>query len=177
MNLSFMSIIILVIGLIMIFLSIKIRKDSNKIRKKYNIEKGDIKYSDLNKPAKAFFSKKYRIAGKPDYIVKDKKSIIPVEFKSGFYDKPQDHHIFQLAAYCHLIEENYQKFVPYGIVKFGDNSSFKVDFNPKIRYELEQTIEDMREMIKTKKVFRNHDDPRRCLKCSLKNICNNKVLN
>ncbi len=37
------------------------------------IQDGKITYSDLSKPGKPFFSKRYRIVGKPDYIVKKNK--------------------------------------------------------------------------------------------------------
>jgi hypothetical protein len=53
------------------------------VKKKYKIPEGKITYSDLNKPAKPYFSKRYRITGKPDYIIKRNKDFIPVEMKTS----------------------------------------------------------------------------------------------
>ena len=65
---------------------------------------------------------------------------IPIEVKTGGYTEPQESHILQLAAYCHLLEENYNKFVPYGILIYSDISKFKIPFDPKTRFELESKI-------------------------------------
>ena len=62
----------------------------------------------------SLYSKKYNIAGKPDFIIKKNNTYIPVEFKTGNNNKPHKNHINQLIAYCHLIEENYCNFNMYG---------------------------------------------------------------
>jgi CRISPR/Cas system-associated exonuclease Cas4 (RecB family) len=59
-------------------------------------------------------------------------------------------HIFQLAAYCHLVEENYGGFVPYGVLVYEDRHQYKIPFDPKIRFELESTINEMRRSIKNR---------------------------
>ena len=46
--------------------------------KKNLINKGKIIYSDLNKPEKSLFSKKYRLIGKPDYIINKNGYYIPI---------------------------------------------------------------------------------------------------
>lgn len=82
---------------------------ARSIRVKNGIPSGIVVYSDLDRPGKALFSKRYGIAGKPDYIIKDGASNahIPVEIKSGQAYKPYRNHVLQLAAYCLLVEENY----------------------------------------------------------------------
>jgi CRISPR-associated exonuclease Cas4 len=152
-----------------LILSKILKKNIEKTKEKHKIQDGKITYSDLDKPAKSLFSKKYRISGKPDYIVKHRGNIIPVEMKSGSYDRPQKNHIFQLAAYCHLVEENYGVFVPYGVLVYN-NSSFNIKFDPSIRFELENTITKMRNIIKRGKVSGSVDNYR-CKNCSMKNYC------
>jgi CRISPR-associated exonuclease Cas4 len=142
----------------------------------HRIPDGKITYSDLNKPAKPFFSKKYILSGKPDYIVIQKNRFIPVEVKTGRHDKPQNNHIYQLAAYCHLLEENYGNFVPYGILIYNNSAQYKIPFNPQLRYELERTLQKMRQQIKTGKIILNHNNPIRCIKCSMKKYCNSKLI-
>ena len=132
--------------------------------------------SDLTKPVRSFFSNKYRITGKPDYVIKRNDDYIPVEFKSGFYTKPQKSHIYQLATYCYLIEENYDCLVPNGILVYNNRYQFKIEFNPKIRFELEKTLKNMRQIIKTGKLSRNHNDLFKCKNCSMRNNCNFKLV-
>jgi CRISPR-associated exonuclease Cas4 len=146
------------------------------LKNDYNIPSGKITYQDLNKPGKPFFSKRYKLIGKPDYIIKDKKSIIPIEVKTGKYEEAQDNHILQLAAYCHLLEENYKKFVPYGILIYANTSKFKIPFDPKTRFELESTIKNIRNIMKTGNISRNHNEIRKCKNCSMKQYCNFKLI-
>lgn len=151
------------------------KKDVNKIKNKYHIPQGRITYSDLNKPAKPLFSKKYRISGKPDYIIQRKNGFIPVELKTGHHTFPPKNHVFQLAAYCHLLEENYGGFVPYGVLVYNNQKQYRIPFDPKIRFELENTIKKMRYSLKNYEFFRNHNDTHRCLSCSMRKYCNIKL--
>jgi len=152
-----------------------INRDIKNIKNRYKIQQGKITYSDLNKPARPFFSKKYRIAGKPDYVIQKKERFIPVELKTGSYNSPHKNHVFQLASYCHLLEENYNVFVPYGILVYNNDTQFKIPFNPQLRFELENSIKQMRHVLKTNKISRNHDNIFRCRNCSMRQYCNNKI--
>ena len=163
------------IAIVFTMVSKKGKKEVKKIKNKYNIQQGRITYSDLNKPAKPFFSKKYRISGKPDYVIQRKEGYIPVELKTGYHLVPQKNHVFQLAAYCHLLEENYGGFVPYGIIVYNNQKQYRISIDPKIRFELEATIKKMRYSLKNYEFFRNHNDIHRCLSCSMKKYCNNKI--
>lgn len=127
-------------------------------------------YTDLNKPAKALYSKQLQISGKPDYIIKEKNYIIPVEIKTGHHTIPQESHIFQLASYCHLVEENNGGLVPYGRLIYAD-SDFVIPFNPKIRFEMESILRSMRKILRQKTVQPNHNQPKKCSRCSMKNYC------
>jgi CRISPR-associated exonuclease Cas4 len=153
-----------------------LKRSVKDIKKKYNIQKGKIIYSDLNKPGKPFFSKRYKIVGKPDYIINEKNRYIPVEIKTGHHLYPQKNHIIQLASYCQLLEENYGDFVPYGILIYENIHKFKIPFDPKMRYEFEAHLKDMRKMINRRKILRNHNNPRKCKNCSMRSYCSNKLL-
>lgn len=145
------------------------------MKNNYNIPDGIVIHSDLTKPVKPFFSNRYKITGKPDYIVIKNNNYIPVEFKTGSNNKPQKSHIYQLATYCHLIEENYGCFVPYGILVYNKKYQFKIPFNSKIRFELENTLKNMRQILKTGNISRNHNDLFKCKNCSMRNYCNTKL--
>ena len=176
MTIILLSILFLVVGLIFILLSRKTYRDSNTLRTKHRIQEGKIAYSDLSALAKPLFSKRYMLTGKPDYVVKRNKHYIPVEVKTGVYDEPQKSHVFQLATYCQLLEDNYGGFVPYGVLVYGGSQQYKIPFNPRIRFELDSTVKTMRYIMKTKKVSRNHDDVRRCINCSMRTYCEVKML-
>ena len=152
------------------------KRNLKRLKIKYSIQAGKITYSDLNTPAKPLFSKRYRISGKPDYIVKRDGHYFPVEIKTGNHHEPKKNHIFQLAAYCQILEENYGGFIPYGILVYSDTSQqFKIPFNPKIRFELESTVNKMRKSLKTGKIKRNHNDSKRCKSCSMRTYCDEKI--
>jgi CRISPR-associated exonuclease Cas4 len=152
------------------------KKKVNKLKNKYNIPDGKITYQDLNMPAKPFFSKRYKITGKPDYIIKKNNNFIPIEVKTGTYSYAQENHILQLAAYCQLLEENYNRFVPYGILVYSDISKFKIPFDPKTRFELESAIKNIRKVMKTGNISRNHNAIGKCKNCSMNQFCDFKLI-
>lgn len=148
------------------------KQNIRKIKDEKNIYLGNITYNDLYKPAKPLFSKILRLSGKPDYVIKQDKYYIPIELKTGKHNKPQENHIFQLAAYCRLLEDNYNGFVPYGILVYNNKHQYKIPYGPKTRFELEDTIKKMRYALKNKKIVINHNDIRRCNSCSMRIYCN-----
>ncbi len=130
----------------------------------------------MNIPAKPLFSNYYKIVGKPDYIVKKNNQFIPVEVKTGVYNIPQKNHVLQLAAYCQLVEENYKNFVPFGVLVYNKSKQYKIPFDPKLRYELEYSIKNMRNILKTRSLSRNHNDQNRCKNCSMRSYCERKII-
>ena len=177
MILQIALIIILLTSAIIFFkIALDTKKKVKKIKTKNRIQPGKITYSDLDRPSEAIFSKKNRIIGKPDYITKKDHHYIPVELKSGNHFNPKKNHIMQLAAYCQLIEDNYNVFVPYGILVYNDISKdFKIPFDTNLRFELELILKKMRKNLKNGKIKINHDDPRRCTSCSMRYYCDKKL--
>ena len=159
------------------FLAISKKIHNNVIYKKkqYRIPKGKITYSDLNIPAKPYFSKRYRTTGKPDYVIIENDKYIPIELKSGSHHMPRKNHILQLATYCQLLEETYGGFVPYGRLVYND-SDFKIPFDPKLRFELESVITTMRNSLHHGDVELNHNDPSKCRHCSMRKYCRDNLI-
>jgi CRISPR-associated protein Cas4 len=146
-----------------------------KTKNRYQIPTGKITYSDLNIPAKPFFSPRYRLAGKPDYVLQKDHHYIPVERKSGSSSVPQHNHRLQLAAYCQLLEETYDGFVPYGVLVYN-NTSYTIAFDPQLRFELELAITKMRISLKQGGVTLNHQEPKKCKSCSMRRYCAKKLI-
>ncbi len=152
-----------------------IQRRSSALKKINHIPDGEIIYSDLHEPAQPLFSSKHRLTGKPDYIVKQNDTWVPVEFKTGVSQHPHTHHIMQLAAYCQLIEDTSNSFVPHGYLVYP-NHHHTIQFNPKIRFELESTMKTMRTMQKKHEIIRNHNEPKKCIHCSMRQYCQEKLV-
>ena len=169
------SLALICFAIIFLIASNRIIRNVKNIKNINKIQDGLITYSDLNIPAKPLFSYRYKIAGKPDYIVKKDNHFIPVEVKTGTYNTPLKNHVLQLAAYCQLVEETYKSFVPFGVLVYNKSKQYKIPFDPKLRFELEQSINKMKYILQTNSISRNHNDQNRCRNCSMRQYCEMKI--
>lgn len=169
----YLIIMLLVLSFVLLMASRREGMSANSARKEYGIPQGKVIYTDLDRPAKPFFSKRLMIAGKPDYIVKDKrlKTLIPVEVKSRAAKKPHWGHVLQLAAYCLLIEEAYSVKVPYGLLVYADGKQHRVKFDDGLRSEVLSVAEEMRRCLKVGGVIKGTKFEGRCLSCSVRSNC------
>lgn len=120
------------------------------------------------------------LTGKPDYLVEaageEGDPIIPVEVKSRHSGQaPYDSHIYQLAAYCLLVERQLGRRPPYGILKYPDQA-FSIDFTPALETALRSTLADMRTAEHHKEVNRSHSIPQRCARCGYRTVCDQNLL-
>src|SRR5207253_10555383 len=86
--------------------------------------RGGLVYIDAaaEKP-KLFVSKRHGRSGRPDAVVMDGEHRIPVERKTGRVPRgPLFSHILQVVAYCVLLEEEYGRAPPYGIIRYGETA-------------------------------------------------------
>ncbi|MDH5505616.1 MAG: CRISPR-associated protein Cas4 [Anaerolineae bacterium] len=115
------------------------------------------------------------LAGKPDYVVKKGKAMIPVEVKTGRTpDIPYDAHIYQLAAYCLLVERTYGARPGYGILHYPKRT-FAVDFTHALETALLELLVKMRAMDAKRSVMRSHDEPQRCNRCGYQSDCEQRI--
>lgn len=169
------EIILLVLALLFLGISFFIRSSVGDTKRKYKISDGKITYTDLDKPAKPLFSKRFKLVGKPDYIVETEGGKIPVELKFTDTDRPYKNHVLQLASYCLLIEDIFNTKVPYGVIVYNNKREFKILFDDGLRNELLSTLDEMRDKINTGDVRRNHDFRNKCLSCSFRDVCSFKI--
>lgn len=169
----YVVILLFVLSMVLLLASRKESKSAKKARKEYGIPHGKVIYTDLDRPAKPLFSRKFLIAGKPDYIVKDEKTdvLIPVEVKSGNAKKPHWGHVLQLAAYCLLIEETYSVRVPYGLLVYADGKQHRVKFDDALRSEVISKADEMRRCLKQGGVAKGNRFEGRCFSCSVRGDC------
>ncbi|HEY0375546.1 MAG TPA: CRISPR-associated protein Cas4 [Pyrinomonadaceae bacterium] len=125
------------------------------------------------KQERPLVSRRYGLTGRPDYLVRTKEGIIPVEVKSTrspAMGRPYDSHVMQLAAYCLLAEDALGESVPHGVIRYADGE-VSVDYTPELRDELLALLEEMWGAREAGDVHRSHDEARRCKGCSMREHC------
>lgn len=166
------ALILIVLALIILFLSSRTRKSAG-------LPGGRVVYSDTGqweKVEKPLYDPVTQITGRPDYIVRQGQQVIPVEVKSGGVpDSPYDSHIFQLAAYCLLIEREYGKRPAYGIIHYGKRS-FSVPYTADLESALIDLLTEIRQDERRKSVNRSHEQSARCHGCGYAYTCDQALL-
>lgn len=140
-------------------------------RAKYQV-RGDLVYVDsTQEKPKLFVSKRHGLSGRPDAVILDGDNQIPVEVKTGRTPRgPLFSHILQVAAYCLLIEEEFGKPPPYGIIRYED-ASHEIEYNEDLKKLVLQKVGDMRTCIRKGEAHRNHNRPGKCVHCSRRSVC------
>lgn len=130
---------------------------------------------DWGSPDKPFFSARYRLTGKPDYLVETRAGLIPIEVKSrAAPPQPFSSHVLQLATYCLLVEESEGRAPPHGLIKYAD-TAFEVDYTPDLRRELLALLDGMRSSFQGE-VHRSHEETRRCAGCGYRPVCDQSLV-
>jgi CRISPR-associated exonuclease Cas4 len=147
-------------------------------RRDAGLPEGHVTYVDTGawkRAERPLFSNRYRLTGRPDYLVRVREGVIPVEVKSGAAPaRPYEAHVLQLAAYCLLVEEGEARPVPYGIIKY-DDKAFEIDYTPALRERLLGTLDAIRAGLEAPDVRRNHHDARRCAACGYREGCEERL--
>ena len=115
------------------------------------------------------------LTGKPDYLVRQGRMVIPVEVKSGRTPAaPYDSHIFQLAAYCLLVERVMDVRPDYGLIRYPQRT-FQVDYTPALEKQLKDLLDEIRAYKRKRVINRSHQQPQRCRNCGFNHICEEKL--
>jgi CRISPR-associated exonuclease Cas4 len=124
---------------------------------------------------KPLYDSQLDLTGKPDYLVNQGEAIIPVEFKSSRAPaEPYDSHIFQLAAYCWLVEKTYDRRPPYGILHYSGRT-FAIDYTAQLEATLKENIAQIRIQERHGEADCSHNLPERCSRCSYRNHCDQRL--
>jgi CRISPR-associated exonuclease Cas4 len=167
----FVAALLLCIALVVLWLSGRQRRASG-------LPTGQLIYRDTGggtKVEKPLYDPISGLTGRPDYLVEEHGAIIPVEIKSRRAPSlPYDSHIYQLAAYCLLVERTYGSRPPYGIIRYSDRS-FSIEYTPALEAELETLLDAIRQQERRGEAPRSHNEPARCARCGYRNICNQRL--
>lgn len=165
------------LALIALLLAIVFFWISRQQRQHAGLPGGRVIYTDTRawgKPLeKPLYDSFLGLTGKPDYLVEEGDQIIPVEVKStNISDAPYDSHIYQLAAYCMLVERTFGKRPHYGILHYP-RRTFAIDFTPELEASVMHILMEMQE--NRKEFPRSHHTPSRCTRCGFRSVCDQSL--
>lgn len=159
-------------------------------QKAVGLPDGQVVYTDTGAwgaVEKPFYNPEVGLAGKPDYLVESGTALIPVEVKSSRVpETPYDSHIYQLAAYCLLVERATGKRPPHGYLHYTGHGggktpnpagrTFVIEYTPALEEALLRLLDEMRAHPSRQEAPRSHDSPARCRHCGYKSICDQRLM-
>ena len=135
---------------------------------------GTVVYTDAGRrhPGRPLVSHRYRLAGRPDYLVNTGHGVVPVELKSARcpLSGPRDGDVAQVLAYCVLVEDVLAVRVPHAIIQYSD-ARHTVTYGPAEREAILALLADMRESRRHSDLHRSHSNRSRCKACGYKATC------
>ena len=170
-----------IIGALLLFiLAVVFFLRGSQKQQQQGLPAGRVVYDDSSRKGgeevQPIYSPRLGLTGKPDYIVRHHHKPIPVEVKSRRAPRqPYDSHIFQLAAYCLLVEEKYGQRPEYGIIRYSDRS-YQIDFTLELENQLLVILGEMCQHNKTHAPHRSHEDANRCAGCGYREICQERLV-
>jgi CRISPR-associated exonuclease Cas4 len=166
------------LALLLLLFALLLFWQARKRRTETGLPAGRVIYSDTRgwgKPEQALYDAELGLAGKPDYLVEQNGQIIPVEVKSRrVEDAPYDSHVYQLAAYCLLVQRCLGKRPAYGILKYA-NRTFAIDYTADLERSLLALLAEMRAQERKKDTPRSHEQGARCKACGFRSICDQRL--
>jgi CRISPR-associated exonuclease Cas4 len=162
----FWAILLFLLALLVLWASTRQRRD-------LGIPEGRVLYSDVGVERavnETLFSDELSLLGRPDYLIQSAAGLVPVEVKSGRTPaRPYAAHIYQLAAYCYLVHNEYQQRPPHGIIRYPQRS-FTVEYTPQLEAEMIALVEEM-QMKRGVELHRSHVQAARCAACGYRAAC------
>lgn len=165
-------------ALLILFLAMIFLWQAGRRQKESGLPGSKVIYADTSKwgkPEKPLFHEMLKLTGRPDYLVQQGQAVIPVEVKSTYAPPtPYESHLFQLAAYCLLVEEANGKRPPYGILHY-QNRTYAIDYSPQLESDLLDILVELRQTERLDEVHRSHQSPARCARCGYRQICDQRL--
>ncbi|HHX43507.1 MAG TPA: CRISPR-associated protein Cas4 [Chloroflexi bacterium] len=146
---------------------------SRAMERRTGLPKGEVIYADTEgwEACRPLFARHWRLAGKPDYLVRVGNDTIPVEVKpSRRAARPYEGDVLQLAAYCLLVEEVEGRPPPHGLLHYRDQA-FRIPYDDPLHERLLAVMDEMRCALRSDDLPRSHDDPARCRSCGYQEVC------
>lgn len=167
---------LLVLGLVLLGLALWLALRARRGQQRSGLPQGRLVYADTGRwsaVARPYFSQRYRLTGKPDYLVDSGDGLVPVEVKhtaAPAGGQAYASHIMQLAAYCLLVEEAHGTAPPYGLIRYN-NATVQIDYTQTVRNQLLELLDDLRASRGMVEARRSHRDTARCRACGVRHAC------
>ncbi len=154
-----------------LYRSLKSLRRAQEIRRREALGSAPLDYHDEGTwKGGLLTSARYGLQGRPDYVVEREGHQIPVEVKTGRVPRgPLFSHILQVAAYCLLLEEDGHT-PPYGVLRYA-KVEHEIEYDDELRSLLLGKLQEMRSLAAKGVVHRNHNRPGKCLHCSRRAAC------
>ena len=149
-------------------------KKANLAKQETGLGKEEIlAYSDdAGESASLLIDEDTGVRGRPDQIVKIDNQFIPVEQKTGkIPHTPHHSHKMQLMAYLHLVENTTNVKPDYGILRYGTDTLFTVQWDLVAKQELIDSIKEIQRLMVQGGAKRNHERKGKCMNCSRRSHC------
>jgi CRISPR-associated exonuclease Cas4 len=168
----------LYLGVVLFILAVLLLWLSNRQRQRSGLPVGKIIYTDTRswgRLEKPLFYAPLDLTGKPDYLVKQDGLIIPVEVKTGRAPAvPYDSHVYQLAAYCLLVEKTYDRRPTHGIIHYNDRD-ISIPYTSTLEASLLKLLSRMKAADEFADLPRSHDQAARCRGCGYRKVCDQSL--
>lgn len=165
-------------GLALAVLALMLLWQSARQRRASGLPPGRVIYTDTRawgEVEKPLYDPVTGLTGKPDYVVEQNGLWLPVEVKSGYAPpEPYQSHVYQLAAYCLLVERASGKRPPYGILRYR-NRTYAIDYTPALEESLLDLMAEMRQAERRGEAERSHEEPSRCARCGYRGTCDQRL--
>lgn len=169
---------IFLLAFILILAALFLFWQASRRRRATGLPSGRVIYTDTRqwgKVERPLFDPISGLTGRPDYLVEQQGISIPVEVKSTYApSEPYPSHVYQLAAYCLLVERTTGKRPPYGILHYR-NRSFALDYTPELETNLQEALQEIRLQDRLGAADRSHDEPARCARCGYRTVCDQRL--
>jgi len=171
------------LSLLLLLIALFLFRQARKKRQAVGLPGGRVIYSDMRgwgPSEKPLYDAALGLTGKPDYLVEKNGMIIPVEVKTSHRgNEIYDSHIYQLAAYCLLVQRTLGKRPTYGILHYSDNTgsgrTYAIDYTPQLESDVLELVAEMRTLESRKEIQRSHDSPARCARCGYRSLCEQRL--
>ena len=164
--------VLLPISLICLLAGLLLWALARAARRRSGLPRGAIRYSDTGEGRPpVLFSERLGLSGRPDYLVERGRHLIPVEVKSARAPaRPYRSHLLQLIAYCLLVEDEYGRRPPYGLIRYADRH-FRIQNETKWRREVVEMLDEMRGQLEQSDAPAELEDDPRCRRCAYRDAC------
>lgn len=142
-------------------------------RRVLGLPTGELVYEDADGQGETLSSSQFPLMGKPDYVVQlpDGRPV-PIELKLNVLDAtaPYSNHEVQIAAYCLILEDYFEKAPTHGILRYAD-CEFTIEYTPALRKKVIRLLGDMARCSEREPPPLKNQRAAKCRTCAFQPIC------